>query len=79
MEGNGLPVKTIPTKTKRHPKTDNAIWQFAATTTPATTMPPSIFSTRSLDMGARQGFLSISTSMDLECETNVNGNTSKKS
>lgn len=47
-----LPVKTMPTNMKRQPKTGRATWQFAATTTPATTKPPSIFSTRSLEMGA---------------------------
>lgn len=63
-----IPVKTIPTKMKRQPKTGSATWQFAATTTPATTSPPSIFSTLSLEIGAGQGnrpFFSNSGSGDL--------------
>lgn len=49
-----LPVKTHPTSRKRKPNIGRIIWQLAATTTPATIRPPSIFSTRSLLMGAGQ-------------------------
>lgn len=45
-------VRTHPTRRKRNPKMGRTIWQLAATTTPATIRPPSIFSTRSLEMGA---------------------------
>lgn len=47
-----LPVSTHPTKRKRNPKMGSTIWQLAATTTPATIRPPSIFSTRSREIGA---------------------------
>lgn len=50
LHGN-QPVKTQPTNKKRNPKIGKIIWQFAATTTPATIRPPSIFSTRKRDIG----------------------------
>lgn len=47
-----LPVRTQPTNKKRKPNIGKIIWQLAATTTPATISPPSIFSTWRRDIGA---------------------------
>lgn len=41
----------MPANMKRNPKTGSAIWQLAATTTPATINPPSIFSTLNREIG----------------------------
>lgn len=60
---HNVPVKTQPINRKRKPKIGKIIWQLAATTTPATIRPPSIFSTRKRDIGGGQRSLPVSTDL----------------